>query len=485
MAESHREEIAKLESLYASNPEGRVFTHLAEAYRKAGELERARDIVEQGLARHADYASAHVVLGRVLTDLGREDDARAAFQRVLELDQHNLVALRSLGDLADRANDHEEALRRYRELLALDPGDDRLRETITALEGRGAETAAGMVEELPDVGMAPVLTGEHAEEDPAAARNWEEEIGPEQEVMPGDLAVLAGTGEAAQQDAAPDEAFIAIEPAAAGAQQDAAPADEAVVAFEPAAAPADYAEAPEAADFAPFGTGEGVIMPQPLAGVYGDRVAEPEPVYTETIAELYAAQGLHGRAAEVYRMLLVERPEDERLRERLRQSEAAAHEPSWAPAERAVPSAEPEREDAAWLEGVESAWTGGSGVAGAGPTPYAWTDSAQADEGTAGVRIAEYFRGLLEWRPRGSASSRLREGGTGDGPPPNGTADGSHSVAVPAAESTAGEFTARGGDAPVAQGAATDRTADGGTEGASEEDEDLEMFRSWLQSLKK
>jgi hypothetical protein len=42
MAESHREEIAKLEALYAGNPGGRVFVHLADAYRKAGEHERAR-----------------------------------------------------------------------------------------------------------------------------------------------------------------------------------------------------------------------------------------------------------------------------------------------------------------------------------------------------------------------------------------------------------------------------------------------------------
>mgnify|MGYP006202799619 CR=1 FL=1 len=49
MPESSRDEIAKLEALYANNPEGRVFTHLAEAYRKAGELDRARAILEDGL----------------------------------------------------------------------------------------------------------------------------------------------------------------------------------------------------------------------------------------------------------------------------------------------------------------------------------------------------------------------------------------------------------------------------------------------------
>src|SRR4051812_19141535 len=106
MAESSRDEIAKLEALYANNPEGRVFTHLAEAYRKAGELERARTILEEGLAKHASYASAHVVLGRVLADQQNPEQAAAAFRRVLELDPHNLVALRSLGDIARTAGQH-------------------------------------------------------------------------------------------------------------------------------------------------------------------------------------------------------------------------------------------------------------------------------------------------------------------------------------------------------------------------------------------
>ena len=58
MADSNREEIAKLETLFAAHPEGRIFTHLAEAYRKAGELDRAREVLDTGLARHADYSSA-------------------------------------------------------------------------------------------------------------------------------------------------------------------------------------------------------------------------------------------------------------------------------------------------------------------------------------------------------------------------------------------------------------------------------------------
>src|SRR5688572_19114447 len=135
MAESNREEIAKLEALYANNPGGRVFTHLAEAYRKAGELDRARAILESGITRHPDYASAHVVLGRVLIDQGSLEIAATEFRRVLELDPENRVALRSLGDIA-RNSDPENALEHYRHLRSLDPADDDLANTIANLESQ-------------------------------------------------------------------------------------------------------------------------------------------------------------------------------------------------------------------------------------------------------------------------------------------------------------------------------------------------------------
>ena len=117
------DEIAKLEALYASNPDGRVFTHLAEAYRKAGQFDRARSILEQGLTKHPAYASAHVVLGRVFIDLNQADEASESFRRVLQLDPHNLVALRSLGDLARAAGRNAEALGYFEELRHQDPSN--------------------------------------------------------------------------------------------------------------------------------------------------------------------------------------------------------------------------------------------------------------------------------------------------------------------------------------------------------------------------
>jgi hypothetical protein len=143
MAESHREEIAKLEALYAGNPGGRVFVHLAEAYRKAGEHERARRILDEGLARHTDSASGYVVLGRVLADMQITAEAEIAFRRVLELDGGNLIALRWLGDLARQAGRNAEAALHYRELLIRNPSNEEVRDLVEIVEREAADGPAG------------------------------------------------------------------------------------------------------------------------------------------------------------------------------------------------------------------------------------------------------------------------------------------------------------------------------------------------------
>lgn len=159
MVDSHRDEIAKLESLYAMNPEGRVFTHLAEACRKAGHLDRARQILEDGLQKHPDYASAHVVLGRVLADSGEGESAATEFRRVLELDRHNLVALRSLGELATQAGHTDEAIHYWSELEVLDPSDATIQDQLRTLREQ-AGTVTG-----PAPADAPAVAGEVAPAD--------------------------------------------------------------------------------------------------------------------------------------------------------------------------------------------------------------------------------------------------------------------------------------------------------------------------------
>ncbi|NIP83735.1 MAG: tetratricopeptide repeat protein, partial [Gemmatimonadetes bacterium] len=143
MSDAHRDEIAKLEALYAENPEGRIFTHLAEAYRKDGQLTRAHEVLAKGIERHPDYSSAHVVLGRVLMDQGRFDEATTEFHRVLEFDEHNLVALGSLGEIARVQGRDTAAIEYFERLLELDPSSEETKDMLAELraEKPAAEAA--------------------------------------------------------------------------------------------------------------------------------------------------------------------------------------------------------------------------------------------------------------------------------------------------------------------------------------------------------
>ncbi len=605
MAEAHREEIAKLEALYAAHPEGRVFTHLAEAYRRAGELSRAREILEDGLRRHSDYSSAHVVLGRVLMDLGETEGAGSAFRRVLELDRHNLVALRSLGDLAEKSGELAAAVGYYRDLMALDPGDEPLRRTVARLE---AEIAAKAAEPEPepvptaepvhpepvsqlasDTEAEPVETadlGAADEEEPAEVAEgpspWVARVETSEDITPFQL-----TGDEPPTEQTPEEmqqAFGAISAAWESEtemeEEPALPAfptletDESDVDVVAGEAPGNFfsgfgweetgterpddesrevvSETPEeAGDDAEWASverraevawgseppvSESIDAPAgeaeveevhtwglPVEGIessevveevrtWGAAVEETESlemaelddeeadaeapaagkageVVTATMAELYARQGFYDRAIDVYHQLLEQVPEDERLKERLRDVESlrrAAASPLRPVTEAVPPSAAEEdvedaaeAEDDAWMESVESAWTGVDGVAGAEETPYAWADSA-SEEGTAGATAGDYFRSLLDWRPGTpppadrEAVLELSDASAVDEDVPELELDAG---AVEAAfEEWFGTEPGRGGE-----GGEPSR-GDGPT---TESDPDLEMFRTWLKSLKK
>jgi hypothetical protein len=263
MVESHRQEIAKLEALYASNPGGRVFVHLAEALRRAGEHERARTILEEGLARHPDSASGYVVLGRVRIDRGDTTEAEAAFRRVLELDSGNLVALRCLGDLARRGGRPAEATAHYRELIARNPAsagdtglirlleDAQLRAAEAAAAAAEAAAAATRAEEAAEAAAAGAMDQPAA----AAAATGEEEGGGAGREVEAPEGVAGWT-------AAADAALAPWESAAPGRTGPAVPAELEYETADLEALPGDLAS------FA------GLAVPEP-AGVVDE--AEPEP----------------------------------------------------------------------------------------------------------------------------------------------------------------------------------------------------------------
>lgn len=75
------------------HPRSRHFLALADLHRRAGDPERAVELLESGLTRCEGSISGHLLLGQSYLDLDRSAEAVEQFERVLELDaDHGLAA---------------------------------------------------------------------------------------------------------------------------------------------------------------------------------------------------------------------------------------------------------------------------------------------------------------------------------------------------------------------------------------------------------
>ncbi|HYK82452.1 MAG TPA: tetratricopeptide repeat protein [Gemmatimonadales bacterium] len=169
---AYTSEIEKLEKRWAENPKGRNFAPLADAYRKAGELDRAIELCKAGLARHPDYVSAHIVYGRCLIDQHNDAGASEVFRKVLTLDPENVLGLKILAEIAERGGRYEETVEWLGRLLNADPmngeaGEALIRAKSKAAQAATVKTAAPLVPATPAPAAPPPAP---APPPPAAAR---------------------------------------------------------------------------------------------------------------------------------------------------------------------------------------------------------------------------------------------------------------------------------------------------------------------------
>ena len=140
---AYTSEIEKLERRWAENPKGRNFAPLADAYRKAGELDRAIELCTAGLKLHPDYVSAHIVFARCLMDQKNDAGASDVFRKVLALDPENVLALKILAELAERGGRFDETVDWLTRLLAADPMNGDAAESLARAKGKAAQAGGG------------------------------------------------------------------------------------------------------------------------------------------------------------------------------------------------------------------------------------------------------------------------------------------------------------------------------------------------------
>jgi tetratricopeptide (TPR) repeat protein len=281
------DEIQRFEEQYRRQPESLVFARLADAYRKAGEPERALAVLEEGLLRHPDYPSGHIVRARALRDLGRVDETLQSFRRVLELDGANLVAIRELAGLADERGDVGEARHWYERLAHIDSADPEVRRRLAELEAAVIEPSSSEAVEAD--GAASVEPTEASPDQEGPSSWWD------------DSAVNLPTAVAGEHADGEDESDTADEEAR---NEQMRPEDEVVEAILNGAVP-QTVRAEDTWWYEEVSESE-----EPLPSNDAD-------LLTRTMADLYAEQGLRREAAEIYRELLKDAPGDPELLARL------------------------------------------------------------------------------------------------------------------------------------------------------------------------
>ena len=137
-------QIEDLRRRVQADPASIAFAQLAEECRRAGHLQEAIDVCRTGLARHPDYLSARLTLGRALQQLGQGDEALRELEHVHRLAPNNLASVRGLAELHRRRGDSAEALMLYRVALRLAPNDPDLDRTVRELSHNAAEPLGGV-----------------------------------------------------------------------------------------------------------------------------------------------------------------------------------------------------------------------------------------------------------------------------------------------------------------------------------------------------
>jgi len=372
---AYTSEIEKLEKRWAENPKGRNFAPLADAYRKAGELDKALELCTAGLELHPDYVSAHIVFGRCLIDQKNDTGASDVFRKVLALDPENVLALKILADIAERGGRFDEAAEWLVRLLAADPMNGDAAEALTRTKGKATRAAQQAPEPVvrlvpdaaphssppPSRGAAPFqplrgLVIDHASEEPTSPKLDVKGAPADIETFDGTLDFNAVAHSAAKADGIEVQEEVELKPqdlvveGLAHTQYESGifgtPSETAEAGDEPRIdlpliMPDDVAEAgpppsvvaEEAPPFAAAqrapvasrGASSAPPAPPPAAVVLSDddgaadtaALSRLEPVLTETMAELYLRQGHQEDALRVYHALLAKRPADARLRGRV------------------------------------------------------------------------------------------------------------------------------------------------------------------------
>ena len=150
------DEIRRLSDDLARDPSSLVFMPLADALRRAGQLDVALRVALRGLDRHPYLPDAHDVLARIHADRGDLERASDEWEMALRLDPSHAQANLGLGFVAFRRGDLESAERRLSTVTPADQTPGVAAALAHVRSALGARTTNGVAVVVPEpVAAAP------------------------------------------------------------------------------------------------------------------------------------------------------------------------------------------------------------------------------------------------------------------------------------------------------------------------------------------
>ncbi|UCD85053.1 MAG: tetratricopeptide repeat protein [Deltaproteobacteria bacterium] len=350
-------EIEKYIEILGKDPKSRVFAPLAEAYRKGGLLDEAIHVAQDGLKFNPNYVSGIMALGRAYYDKGMKAEARVELEKVVKAASDNIMAHKILGEIYQAEGKNEEAVKSFKIVLALSPGDNEVSEALDILEGRKPAPSvpeepvkAPPVEEKEEVKAEPEKTVPEVAETPVETPQAEAEASPPEQIEKVEPLPISeeevsstapGEAEVGQEESEGikefDEAFGKFEeippetsvkevemreeaePFPAGEPEVLGPeADSEIPRGEPLEQPPVSTPEPEVK----METGmEPPLGEQDIAGEEEAYRVEPEAggeeIDTATMAELYIEQGYPEKALNVYQKILASDPDNLEIKKKI------------------------------------------------------------------------------------------------------------------------------------------------------------------------
>ncbi len=118
------------------NPRSRVFAPLAESYRRLGMVDRAIEILKDGMRYHPNYAVGYLGLAACYSDLGQYQLCYTTLKPFVPNSRDNLRLQRLFADACERIGHDYEALETYKFLLFLNPKDAGSAQKVAELEAK-------------------------------------------------------------------------------------------------------------------------------------------------------------------------------------------------------------------------------------------------------------------------------------------------------------------------------------------------------------